>query len=352
MNFTLNNVDDLNSQPEVSPAPNQRPFKTKEKVDKYANTFEADVEFLQFKAKLEKPVEKLLSAELQYDQKKDSVAVAAAITAEQMKNNPLLKFLREKGERKMAEKRALRDKTRSGGGKSLVVTEVATKNGKSLKSKRSSSARAAALAATTAGGGESTGSVGSRGGKEVKVLSRAAKGSALSSDAGGLLPSRRGHLLAESMPMSSSLMSVAPVARSAPATRGEAPQNSETGETGPAKPSRREKEREKEKARKQQQQQQKGVQIDNGAPSPSLGSAAVEGKPSGGRGGGRGGGGDREGGRGGGGGGGRGKGRGVGGQEDSSRPSSSQQQQSDKPVVRIMARQPNPPPVGRSSSSS
>ncbi len=78
-----------------------------------------------------------MSAELQYDQKKDLVAVAAAVTAEQMKNNPLLKFLREKGERKMAEKRALRDKARSGagGGKSLVVTEVVSKNGRSVKSK-------------------------------------------------------------------------------------------------------------------------------------------------------------------------------------------------------------------------
>jgi hypothetical protein len=81
--------------------------------------------------------QKLLSAELQYDQKKDLVAIAAAVTAEQMKNNPLLKFLREKGERKMQEKRALRDKARAGGGggKSLVVTEVLSKNGKSLKTK-------------------------------------------------------------------------------------------------------------------------------------------------------------------------------------------------------------------------
>ncbi len=73
---------------------------------------------------------------MQYDQKKDLIAIAAALTAEQMKNNPLLKFLREKGERKMQEKRALRDKARAGGGgKSLVVTEVLSKNGKSSKIK-------------------------------------------------------------------------------------------------------------------------------------------------------------------------------------------------------------------------
>lgn len=55
-----------------------------------------------------------------------------------MRSNPLLRFLREKGERKMAEKRAARDKARGlvatslgGGGsaKALKVTGVLSKSG-------------------------------------------------------------------------------------------------------------------------------------------------------------------------------------------------------------------------------
>ncbi len=85
--------------------------------------------------------QKLPSAELQYDSKKDLAGAAAAATAQQIKNNPLLKFLREKGERKVLERRALRDKAKGlvssalSGSKSLLVTGVLSKGGNTVKTK-------------------------------------------------------------------------------------------------------------------------------------------------------------------------------------------------------------------------
>lgn len=70
-------VDELNSQPEIERAPNQRVFRFKvstppllknlpinslynarqEKTDKYVSTYDSDPVFLAFKASLEKPEE-------------------------------------------------------------------------------------------------------------------------------------------------------------------------------------------------------------------------------------------------------------------------------------------------------
>ncbi len=92
-------------------------------------------------------VQKLVSAELQFDHRKDSSSVAAAAAlAEQMRTNPLIKYLREKGERKMLEKRAARDKARglvsaalSGSAtKALKVTGVLSKKGGVTRTKVSS----------------------------------------------------------------------------------------------------------------------------------------------------------------------------------------------------------------------
>ena len=169
-------VDDLNSQPEITAAPNQRPFRCRvqcavvlfclclisnlfpqERLDKYASTLETEPDYLDFVEKSQKPVDvsalgqrqctfdplqqKRPSAELQYDTKAElGTSAAAAATALQIKNNPLLKFLREKGERKMQERRAARDKAKglvssALGGKSVQVTGLLVKNGKTVKIK-------------------------------------------------------------------------------------------------------------------------------------------------------------------------------------------------------------------------
>lgn len=92
------------------------------------NTFETDPDFLEFKANLEKPVEKLLSAELQMDKLKETPAALAAQLAAQIKNNPLLKFLREKAERKIQERRAAKSKMTSGSAKGVLVSGVLSRN--------------------------------------------------------------------------------------------------------------------------------------------------------------------------------------------------------------------------------
>eukprot|EP01038_Epipyxis_sp_PR26KG_P004480 gene4480-6331_t len=122
--------DEINAQPEITPAPNQRVFRIKEKNDKYVNTYENDPEFLLFKEKLEKPEEKLQSAELQLDTKKDVPKINFA-------ELPLIKFLRERHEKRANEKKTIKLLTKSsvsGGGsssksnKTVVVTGVLKKN--------------------------------------------------------------------------------------------------------------------------------------------------------------------------------------------------------------------------------
>lgn len=102
-------------QPEVSIAPNQKAFKLKDRTDRHTNTFDSDPVFLAFTAKLAAPVEKLPSAESQLDHRKSEASKEDLI-----KNNPLLKYMREKAEKKLAERRLLR----KGSSKGLVVTSV------------------------------------------------------------------------------------------------------------------------------------------------------------------------------------------------------------------------------------
>eukprot|EP01036_Dinobryon_divergens_P027961 gene27961-36829_t len=131
-------VDDINAQPEVGKAPNQRVFRIKEKPDRHLNTYETDPEFIAFKAILEKPEEKRVSAELQLDavnskKEKETEASRAATAAEKIRNNPLLKYLREKSLRKQQEKKLHKERSKSlvsSSGKGLQVTSVLSKSKK------------------------------------------------------------------------------------------------------------------------------------------------------------------------------------------------------------------------------
>ena len=74
-------------------------------------------------------MQKLPSAELQMDKNNNSSVLAAQL-AQQIKNNPLLKYLKEKGERKLLERRAARDKAKglvSTSGRGANVTGVLSK---------------------------------------------------------------------------------------------------------------------------------------------------------------------------------------------------------------------------------
>ena len=61
------------------------------------------------------------------DKLKETPAALAAQLAAQIKSNPLLKFLREKAERKIQERRALKSKMTSGSAKGAVVSGLVTR---------------------------------------------------------------------------------------------------------------------------------------------------------------------------------------------------------------------------------
>ena len=72
-------------------------------MDKIENTYEADEEYKAFLIRLEQPEMKRPSAEVQYDQKEGKEEVKI-----DHKNLPLIKFLRERAEKKLAEKKLLK----------------------------------------------------------------------------------------------------------------------------------------------------------------------------------------------------------------------------------------------------
>lgn len=124
--------DDLSNQPELSLAPYQKNFRTKEKVDKYIGTYETDPEYEKFLKKIESPAQRLPSAETMLDSK---------IQEKTTQNNdakqvPLLKFLRERALKKQAERagssrRSSADassKHRGRGSSSLLVSQSVAKN--------------------------------------------------------------------------------------------------------------------------------------------------------------------------------------------------------------------------------
>lgn len=130
-------AEDAGAQPEIAPASNQKAFKQKDRTDKQLNTFESDPFFLAFSAKLNKTAEKLPSAEVQLDTKKDT---SAQTREELIRNNPLLKYMREKAEKKIQERRLL--KRGGSSSKSLQVTSVLAKSGsKSVSSSKSGKER-------------------------------------------------------------------------------------------------------------------------------------------------------------------------------------------------------------------
>jgi hypothetical protein len=109
---------DETAQPEVCPATNQKAFKLKERNDRLINTYETDPFFAAFTALLNKPVEKLSLADPVADSKK-----AASAQEDLIKNNPLLKYMREKAEKKVRDRR-LAKKGLSGSAKESVVTSL------------------------------------------------------------------------------------------------------------------------------------------------------------------------------------------------------------------------------------
>ena len=72
-------------------------------MDKIENTYEADEEYKAFMIRLEQPEMKRPSAEVQYDQKEGKEEAKI-----DHKNLPLIKFLRERAEKKLAEKKLLK----------------------------------------------------------------------------------------------------------------------------------------------------------------------------------------------------------------------------------------------------
>jgi hypothetical protein len=174
-------------QPDIQPALSQKACKPAKRIDKQENTYEADPMFLAFTAALAKPVEKLLSAEAQYDLRKAAAATAAsnnggaggatsgsAATAalqELMKDNPLLKYMREKAEKKLSSRRlgkGGRGSAAAAGGtgvsaKGLKVTALLKKN-----RDPSASGGSGGGADTGTGGGGKDKSRSSRGGKSGK----------------------------------------------------------------------------------------------------------------------------------------------------------------------------------------
>jgi hypothetical protein len=177
-------VDLVNAaiQPDIQPALSQKACKPTKRIDKQENTYETDPMFQAFAAALAKPAEKLLSAEAQYDLRKAAAAAAAsnnggatsgsAATAalqELMKDNPLLKYMREKAEKKLSSRRlgkGGRGSTAAAGGtgvsaKGLKVTAL-------LKKNRDPSASGGGGADTGTGGGGKDKSRSSRSGKSGK----------------------------------------------------------------------------------------------------------------------------------------------------------------------------------------
>jgi hypothetical protein len=114
---------DEDAQPEITIAPNQKAFKAKARVDKLEGTYETDPAFTDFMAKLNKPPEKLSLAENVLDASRRD----ASSKEDLIKNNPLLKYMREKAERKLAERRSGK---KGSSAKNLVVTGVLTKKSK------------------------------------------------------------------------------------------------------------------------------------------------------------------------------------------------------------------------------
>lgn len=125
--YSASYSDDSSGQPEIITAPNQKAFKQKERSDRHINTFETDPVFLAFTAKLALPVDKLPSAEVQLDQKKDTLVQSRE---ELIRNNPLLKYMREKAEKKLMERKLLR---KGSSAKSLLVTGVLSKSSRGSK---------------------------------------------------------------------------------------------------------------------------------------------------------------------------------------------------------------------------
>ena len=72
-------------------------------MDKIENTYEADEEYKAFMIRLEQPEMKRPSAEVQYDQREGKEEAKI-----DHKNLPLIKFLRERAEKKLAEKKLLK----------------------------------------------------------------------------------------------------------------------------------------------------------------------------------------------------------------------------------------------------
>jgi hypothetical protein len=114
---------DDDAQPEITIAPNQKAFKAKARVDKLEGTYDTDPAFTDFMAKLNKPPEKLSLAENVLDASRRD----ASSKEDLIKNNPLLKYMREKAERKLAERRSGK---KGSSAKNLVVTGVLTKKSK------------------------------------------------------------------------------------------------------------------------------------------------------------------------------------------------------------------------------
>jgi hypothetical protein len=114
---------DEDAQPEITIAPNQKAFKAKARVDKLEGTYDTDSAFIDFMAKLNKPPEKLSLAENVLDASRRD----ASFKEDLIKNNPLLKYMREKAERKLAERRSGK---KGSSAKNLVVTGVLTNKSK------------------------------------------------------------------------------------------------------------------------------------------------------------------------------------------------------------------------------
>jgi hypothetical protein len=126
--------DELNSQPVIQLAPYQKQYRTKEKRDKLCNTYENDPIYLQFIEKINKPEPKRQSAEVIYDINEKKALITKAEELKEAKNVPLLKFLKDRAMRKIAEKRALRknlskEKDRKGNGSKDKVVALLSRKG-------------------------------------------------------------------------------------------------------------------------------------------------------------------------------------------------------------------------------
>ena len=146
---------------------------SQEKIDRLVNTHEDDEAYQAFLTHISKPVIKLPSAETMLDQPKDNSNNGIMTTQEMMKSNPLLKYLKEKAEKKIAERKkgsnssssnsnrgSSNSNSSNGGsvnltnssGKSAVVTGVVSKNRISTYLNSNSSS----TSTTATGGGSSS----------------------------------------------------------------------------------------------------------------------------------------------------------------------------------------------------